>query len=334
MFLPVKALITGAGIAGFLHSLAYRAHGVTIAGVFDPDPQRARDLAELHDARVATTFEELSRIDADLASICSPPRHHVAQAEALARADRALLIEKPVAVSSEELARLSALPRCIPVVQWRSGRALRAVRAAIARGELGEAPVVGCDLAWGRDDAYVGARDASWGCGAVLSIGIHAIDALEWAIDRKVTSVSGLTTRRAGAWAETGAAGLIAFEGGALASLRLSLDGGGDATHLTFCGDGVTAAIAGREGDPTATSVTWSVARGPGSHARLAALEMLERETRGSLGSPLLVPYVGDVIAALREGCSPGDTQRIPSIADCSSAHETALRIAAASFRA
>ena len=329
----MKALIAGAGIAGFLHSLAYRAHGVTIAGVFDPDARRARDLAELHGARAVDTLEELSRMDAGLASICSPPRHHVAQAEALAHGDRALLIEKPVAVSNDELARLNALPRCIPVVQWRSGRALRAVRAAIARGELGDAPVVGCDLAWGRDDAYVRARDASWGCGAVLSIGIHAIDALEWAIDRKVTNVSSLTTRRPGAWAETGAAGLIAFEGGALASLRLSLDGGADATHLTFCGDGVTASIAGGEGDPTATSVTWSVARGPGSHARLAALETLERETRGALGSPLIVPYIGDVIAALREGCSPGDTQRIPSIADCSSAHETALLVAASPAR-
>ena len=326
-----KAVIAGAGIAGFLHALAYRAHGVTIAGVFDPDARRAHDLAELHGARAVASLEELSGIDADLASICSPPRHHVAQAEALGQADRALLIEKPVAVSLEELARLRVLPGCIPVVQWRAGRGLRAVRAAIARGELGASPVVGCDLAWGRDEAYVRSRDASWGCGAVLSIGIHAIDALEWAINRQVTSVSSLVTRRAGAWAETGAVAVIAFEGGALASLRLSLDGGADATELTFCGDGVTASIAGGEGDPTATSVTWSVARGPGSHARLAALEALERETRGSLGSPLLVPYVGDVIAALREGCLPGDTQRIPSIADCSSAHETALRISCTS---
>ncbi len=330
----MKALVVGAGIAGFLHSLAYRAHGVTIAGVFDPDARRARDLAELHGARAVSTFEELAQLDADLASVCSPPRHHVEQAERLANAHRAVLIEKPVAVSSEELARLRALPRCVPVVQWRAGRGLRAVRAAIARGELGDAPVVGCDLAWGRDDAYVQTRDASWGCGAVLSIGIHAIDALEWAIDRRVRDVSGITTRRAGAWAETGAVGLLAFEGGALASLRLSLDGGGDSTLLTFCGNDVTATIAGSEADPTGTTVRWSVARGPGSHARLASLELLERETRGSLGAPLLVPYIGDVITALRDGVSPGETERIPSIADCSAAHETALRIAASPLRA
>jgi len=330
---PSRAVVAGAGVAGFLHSLAYRAHGVAIAGVFDPDAQRARDLAELHGAKAVATFEELAQLDADVASICSPPRDHVGQAAELARNGRAVLIEKPVAVSHEELQRLVELPRCIPVVQWRAGRAIRAIRKAIARGELGESPVVTCELAWGRDDEYVRARGASWGCGAVLSIGIHAIDAMEWAIGRKVEKVSGMTMRREGAWAETGAIGLIAFEGGALASIRLSLDDGGDATRITFSGNDVTATIEGGEGDPTATTVKWAIARGPGSHARLEALEALERETRGALGSPLLVPYIGDVIGALREGSSPGETQRIPSIADCSSAHETALRLAASPAR-
>ena len=331
-----RALVVGAGVAGFLHSLAYRAQGVAIAGVFDPDTQRARDLAELHGAKAVATFDELAQLEGDIASICSPPRDHVAQARALARNGRAVLIEKPVAVSHEELRELVQLPACIPVVQWRAGRAIRAIKKAIARGELGDAPVVTCELAWGRDDDYVRARGASWGCGAVLSIGIHAIDAIEWAIGRKVEEVSGVTMRRAGAWAETGAVGLIAFEGGALAKLRLSLDDGGDSTRITFSGNDVTATIEGGEGDPTATTVKWAVSRAeesPESHARLASLAALERETRGALGSPLLVPYVADVIAALRDGSSPGEAQRIPSIADCASAHETALRLAASAPR-
>jgi predicted dehydrogenase len=324
----VKAILAGAGVAGFLHSLAYRAHGVSIAGVYDPDAQRARDLADLYDTEAVTSLEELADIDADFASICSPPRVHVEQAELLGRDGRSVLIEKPVAVSLAELQRLELLPRCIPVVQWRAGRAIRAVRRAIANGELGDAPVVSCDLAWGRDDEYLRQRGEAWGCGAVLSIGIHAIDALQWAVGRKVERASGRTTRRRGAWAETAAVALIDFEGGALASLRISLDGGGDATRLTFCGDGVTAVIEGHEGDPTGTLVGWSVARGPGSHARLASLEALERETTGSLGSPLLVPYIGDALAALREGRRPGEAECLPSIADCSAAHATAMGLA------
>jgi predicted dehydrogenase len=326
--LRVKALLVGAGIAGFLHSLAYRAHGVAIAGIYDPDAQRAGELAELCGGVAVHSLAELACMDAELASVCSPPRAHVEQAELLAVGGRTVLIEKPVARSADELTRLSALSGCVPVVQWRAGRALRAVRRAIAAGELGDAPVVSCDLAWGRNDEYLNARGESWGCGAVLSVGIHAIDAVRWAIGREVEHVRGLTTRREGAWAETGAIGLMRFEGGALASMRISLDGGADTTRLVFCGRGVTASIEGGEGDPTATSVKWTVARGAGSHARIAALHALEQETAGSVGSPLLVPYVGEVIAALRDGHRAGETPRIPSIADCIDAHLTALRIA------
>lgn len=250
----------------------------------------------------------------------------MAQASLLARPDRVVFVEKPVAVSLAELGQLEALPRCVPVVQWRAGRAIRAVRRAITRGELGDAPVVSCDLAWGRDDAYVRARGASWGCGAVLSVGIHAIDAILWALGKKVVATQGLTTRREGAWAETGAVGTMSFEGGALASLRISFDGGADATRLTFCGNGVTAQIEGGEGDPTASAVRWTAL--PGARARVTALEQLERETDGAIGSPLLVPYLGDAIAAIREGRVPGDTQRLPSIADAHAAHAAALAIA------
>lgn len=327
--LDVKAILVGAGVAGFLHSLSYRAHGVAIAGVYDPDAQRARDLAEVCGGHAMTTLEELADTDAVLASICSPPRVHVEQAELLGRAGRTVLIEKPVGVSREELLRLRRLARCVPIVQWRAGRAIRAVRAAIAAGELGDAPVVACDLAWGRDDEYLRARGEAWGCGAVLSIGIHAIDAVQWAMGRKVEHVSGNVTRRDGAWGETGAIALVRFEGGGLASLRLSLDGGADSTRLSFCGRGVTASIEGGEADPTASTVKWHVARGPGAHARLASLEALERASSGALGSPLVVPYIGDVIAALRDGCAPGETPRMPAVDDCFDAHLTALRIAA-----
>lgn len=323
----MKAILAGAGVSGFLHALAYRAHGVAIAGIYDPDAQRARDLSEVCGGRAVETFEQLTSMDAQLASVCSPPRVHVEQAERLAAGGRTVLIEKPVGVSMRELSRLRALARCVPIVQWRAGRALRAVRRAIHAGELGEAPVVSCDLAWARDDDYLRARGAAWGCGAVLSVGIHALDAVQWAVSRRVLEVSGATSQRAGAWAETGAVALVRFEGGALASMRISLDGGADLTRLVFCGRDVTATIEGGEGDPTAGAVTWHVARGPGAHARLASLEALERETRGSLGSPLVVPYIGDVVAALRDGCAPGESPRIPSIADCFDAHVTALRV-------
>jgi predicted dehydrogenase len=321
----VKAVISGAGAAGLLHALALRASRVEIAAIYDPDAARAHALAEACHAGVARSFDELVATDATIASVCSPPSLHLAQAEALARGGRFVFVEKPVATTVDELDRLRALPRCVPVVQWRAGRGIRALRRAIAHGEFGRSPVASCDLAWGRDDAYFRARGASWGAGALLSIGIHALDALAWALGGKIEAVSGMSAppTRAHAFGETAAVALLRFSGGALASIRISLDGGADTTRIVLCGRGVTATIEGGEADPTATAVTWS-ALDDGTRARLAALE---RDTPGALGPPLLVPYFGAATSAIRDGVEPGDNDRLPSIADTYDAHAVAMCI-------
>src|SRR5688572_27936185 len=200
-----SAVIIGAGSSGVLHALAFRAARVKIAVVYDPDRARAEALADLAQARVVDSFESAVSVDAPLAAICSPPSIHVEQAEALARGGRTVFVEKPVATSELDLDRLRALPRCIPIVQWRAGRAIRTLRRAIAHGELGPAPVVSLDLAWGRGDEYFDARRTTWGCGAILSIGIHAIDAVAWALGRPIEAASGMTTVREGEAHETAA---------------------------------------------------------------------------------------------------------------------------------
>jgi predicted dehydrogenase len=332
----MEAVIVGAGASGLLHALALRAARVKIAAVYDPDASRASALAEACGAGTLSSFDEAVSADAAIAAVCSPPSLHVAQAERLASAGRTILVEKPVATSPGELDRLAALGSCVPIMQWRAGRALRALRRAVAHGELGSAPVVSCDLAWARDAAYFASRNAScsegWGCGALLSIGIHAIDALAWALGRPVEGVSGMTSRRDEADApgavaergETAAVGLMRFAGGAMASLRISLDGGADATRIAFCGRGVSAYLGGDETDPTARALVWS-ALDPVAKRRL---EMLERDTPGALGPPLLVPYVGAVIDALRDGARPGDCDRLPSIEGTYAAHAAAMCIA------
>ncbi len=341
----MRAIISGAGAAGLLHALAFRASRVDVAAVYDPDFARARNLAELFGASVATSFDELVRHDAELASVCGPPAAHVTQAEALARG-RIVFVEKPVATSASELERLAATRRCVPVVQWRAGRAARALRRAIAHGELGPAPVASCDLAWARDDAYFAARGPSWGCGALLSIGIHALDLMTWTLGAScrassprladepvavIDAVSGMTasSSRRDAVGETAGVALLRFASGALLSMRISLDGGADTTRIVVCGRGVTATIGGGEADPTACPIAWSAP----DASTLARLEALERDTPGALGPPLIVPYMGAAITAVREGLSPGESEHLPSIAETSEAHAAAMCIAANACR-
>lgn len=323
----MQAVILGAGASGVLHALALRAAGVRIAAVYDPERERAQALADACGGRVVETLATAAAVDAEIAAICSPPNEHVAQAERMcaARADRVVFVEKPIATTTTELERIAALSRCVPILQWRAGRALHALRRVLSAGELGAAPVIACDLVWSRDDAYLDAR-RGWGVGALLSIGIHALDALSWALERDIVAVAGLTSMRAwtGCRTETSAVAVLRFDGGATAALRISLDGGGETTTLTLCGGGRTVSLAGGEADPTGGHLAWR-GRSDADTARLAALE---QGADGALGSPLLVPYVGAAVAALRDGEVPGSSVRLPAVESTIAAHAAAMQLA------
>jgi predicted dehydrogenase len=319
----MNGAIVGAGASGLLHALSLRAHGVPVTLVFDPDAPRARTLAEMCGAHAVDDLAELADSAADCVCVCSPPRWHVVQATRCARPGRIVFVEKPVAVSRDELAGLARAPGCVPIVQWRAGRSIRALRSAIAEGLLGPAPTVNLDLALHRADEYFAAgrgTRASWGCGALLSVGIHALDAMCFALNRTPLDVRALLGPGE---LERTACVLVSFEGGAAAVVRVAFDGGGpDEVRMTFCGGGVTATIAGTEVDPTAGAVRWTAS----DSVRRARLEALEAATGGQTAAPLLVPYIGEALAAVRRGLGPGGCDALPSIGDVAGAHEIALR--------
>jgi predicted dehydrogenase len=319
----MNAAIVGAGGAGLFHALCFRARGVPVTHVFDPDAARRRNLAEVCGAREIDTLDAIAASDADCVSICSPPRWHVAQAERCARAGRTVFVEKPVAVAGDELTRLAALPGCVPIVQWRAGRALRAVHDAIAAWHLGPSPTVSVDLALHRsNDYFADDRESAkrWGCGALLSVGIHALDAVCFALSRAPLEVHAVV---GGDDRDRNAAVLVTFAGGALLALRVTFEGGGpDEVRLAFCGNGVTATIAGGEVDPTAGAVRWKTA----DRRLRAELEAIESRAPGHVTGPLLVPYLGDAVDALRRGLTAGHCDALPNIGAVLASHEVALR--------
>ncbi len=323
----MRAAVIGAGAAGLLHALALRAHGVSVDLVFDPDGAKAENLASLCGARVVSSLAEIAGSDVEIVTVCSPPRWHLEQAEACARKGRALFLEKPVAVSAAELARLVALPGAVAIVQWRMGRALRAVRTAIANGLLGPSPTVAVDLALHRDAAYFAAGRASvdqWGCGALLSVGIHALDAVCFALARPVTGVKAFLGARGASGMERTASVAVRFEGGASLAFRVTFEGGPpDEVRLSFAGAGVTACIVGGEADPTASEVIWRA-----DETTKGALAEIERASDGATAPPLIVPYLGRAVAALRRNEVPGTSESLPSIEDVARAHRIAFSAA------
>jgi predicted dehydrogenase len=156
-----------------------------------------------------------------------------------------------------------------------------------------------------------------------LSVGIHAVDAVCWALGRPVIGASGALGYRPSLAVETSAVAHVRFDGGALAALRATFDAGEDRTRLSFAGNGVTAVISGRELDPTASEVAWSAA----NDRTLDALRALEAGCGGGLEPPLVIPFLRDAIASIRDGARPGDRDTLPSTREVVDAHRAILDV-------
>ncbi len=112
----VGILVCGAGVFGRNHLRVWRAlenegAGARLAAVVEPDPARAAAAAEWNVPVFASVSECLAargagRVAFDAASVCTPTSAHFQVADALLAAGVDTLIEKPIATSVEEAARL------------------------------------------------------------------------------------------------------------------------------------------------------------------------------------------------------------------------------------
>jgi len=106
----LRASVVGAGAFGRIHARKCAEDArVQFVGVYDPDDERAQQLADTHGATSFANLEALLAA-ADILTIASPPSVHGKAALAALNAGKHLLIEKPLATDVEtgaELVRLA-----------------------------------------------------------------------------------------------------------------------------------------------------------------------------------------------------------------------------------
>src|SRR5580692_3269190 len=107
----LRAGVIGAGVFGGYHAGKYAAlPGVSLVGVHDHHAVHAEALVAKHGGAVFQTEADL--IDAvDIVSIATPAVCHAGSALAALKAGKAVYIEKPVATSLEDAARIVALAK-------------------------------------------------------------------------------------------------------------------------------------------------------------------------------------------------------------------------------
>ncbi len=112
----IRTGVWGVGVWGEKHARVYQALPESeLAGVFDHDPARAREVAERYRCRAFESAQELLEA-CDAVSIAVPTVEHRAAAEQAAAAGRHALVEKPMAVTVDEAEAMIAAARRAKVV--------------------------------------------------------------------------------------------------------------------------------------------------------------------------------------------------------------------------
>lgn len=112
----IRAGVWGVGVWGEKHARVYQAlPEAELAGVYDRDPVRAREVAERYGCRAFESAAELLAA-CDAVSIAVPTVEHRAAAEQAAAAGRHALVEKPMAVTVDEATAMIAAARRAKVV--------------------------------------------------------------------------------------------------------------------------------------------------------------------------------------------------------------------------
>ncbi len=206
---PVGAAVIGSGFIGSVHIEALRRIGVTVHGLLGSSPQRGAEHAtRLGLPRAYDSLEQL--LDDDrvaVVHVTSPNQAHFPQVKQILAAGKHVVCEKPLAMTSAELAELVGLAQaaghgrvCAVNFNIRFYPLNQHLRAAIAGGDLGDVRLVSGHyfqdwLLLDTDWNWRLEREVGGALRAVADIGSHWLDLTSFVGGLQVTEVmADLTT--------------------------------------------------------------------------------------------------------------------------------------------
>jgi predicted dehydrogenase len=244
-------LITGSGSVGKRHATNLVALGHTVSCV-DPREDRRAELAGKVPLRgsFASREEALAAERFDGVVVCTPTAFHGADTLAAIEAGIPVLLEKPAAGTLEEVRRMRAAAKAVPVLlgyTWRWWPALRRARAVLRDGGIGRVLFAQFHMSahladwhpWERYQDFFMAK-AALGGGALLDES-HWIDLMVWffglpkMLTGRVEKISNLDID-----SDDNVDILAIYENGLRVSLHLDLYGRPHEKSIRFVGESGT----------------------------------------------------------------------------------------------
>jgi predicted dehydrogenase len=232
----VKLALIGCGtIARRSHLPAFRSLGVDVVALASRSLSSAEAAAqECAGADVYDDWRKVIDLDVDAIDICSPNANHVDQAVAAAEAGKHVLVEKPMACTIDEANDMLEAANDSAIVMHVAHN-LRYVPTLVAARDnvLRVGRIVGVRAAFGHAGPRNWAPDATWffqkelsGGGALIDLGVHAIDFVRFVTGLETTHVSAMLFGASGVVGtdsvEDAAHVTMRFETGAVCSLHAS----------------------------------------------------------------------------------------------------------------
>jgi predicted dehydrogenase len=186
----LKAGIIGTGAIAHKHAQACLNMGIQLVACCNRDPQKGRAFAAQYGCEFFSSYEEVcSHPAVDYVDVCTYPDFRLAAVEACARWRKHVHVQKPMATSLHEAARMIDVAGRAGILlgvasQQRFTDGALFLKQAIASGRLGRLLQADAYVKWYRTPEYYGKPGkGSWeleGGGALINQAIHQVDLLRW----------------------------------------------------------------------------------------------------------------------------------------------------------
>lgn len=202
-----------------------KAENAELVAVMEVCPQRTEELRVKYGAKRGYTSEDelLADPEIDAVYVATPVPHHTRQALKVAAAGKHLLLEKPAALTVADGREIADACRAAEVLaaagfMMRYHAYHQAMREIVQSGKLGQ--IVSCRAqltCWypDMDNCWRQQKSLSGG-GAMMDMGIHCLDLLQYITGSKVKRIAGLAATSTFKYdVDDSAAALIELENGA-----------------------------------------------------------------------------------------------------------------------
>lgn len=184
---PLRFGIIGVGNIARVHATAIKNSGAELVAVATRNTERGQVFVAEHGGAWYADYRDLlNRDDVDAVAICTPHDLHAPMTIDAAAARKHVLVEKPMAISTDECNAMidackNANVTLSVVFQMRFETLSHKLKALIQDGKLGRLLWVSTTAIWYRTDAYY--RSAPWrgtwaheGGGVLINQAVHVID--------------------------------------------------------------------------------------------------------------------------------------------------------------